>query len=79
MSGKSHVEELLSTFAHLNLEGRIYEQQGNAVRFGGMCDVFTARSILHNKKVAVKRIRVVLEGNESFAKVGIRDHSYSSI
>lgn len=79
MSRQTHVEEILSTIAHLNLEGRISNPQGNAAEFGGTCDVFTAWSTLHNKKVAVKRVRVVLEGNESFAKVGIRGHSYPSI
>ncbi len=71
MAEHPQLAKILASLAHLNLEGDITDKQERPVRFGGMCDVFTARSIEHNKKVAVKRIRAHLEGNEAFAKVGV--------
>ncbi len=80
MAGHPQLEKILAALSHLNLEGDITDKQENPIRFGGMCDVFTARSIKQNKKVAVKRIRAHLAGNEAFAKVGttIRQHCFKS-
>ncbi|KLO07459.1 kinase-like protein [Schizopora paradoxa] len=62
------VDEILSSLVHLDLEGAIVDKEETPVRFGGQCDVFRAKSIKHNKAVAVKRIRAHLDGNEAFAR-----------
>ncbi len=77
MAGHPQLEKILSSLAHLNLEDDIIHQREKPERFGGMCDVFVAKSIKHDKKVAVKRIRAYLEGNEKFAKVRAQSNNSS--
>ncbi|KLO07299.1 kinase-like protein [Schizopora paradoxa] len=54
--------------ACLNLEGQIINKELHASAFGGSCDVYTAWSVKHRRKVAVKQIRVFMAKNRSFAK-----------
>jgi len=62
------LKKILSNLSHLNLAGQIVNKQAHASGFGGSCDVFTARSIKHNTKVAVKQIRVFLTNDHKLAK-----------
>ncbi len=61
--------KLLSELSHLNLEGHVVNKQVHASGFGGSCDVYSAWSTRHGKKVAVKQIRAFMRKDESFAKV----------
>ncbi len=63
------LEQVLSELSHLNLEGWIIDKQTHASGLGGSCDVYSAWSQKHNKKVAVKQIRAFLVKDLSFAKV----------
>lgn len=72
MSGHSYLDEVIASLSRLNLEGDIVDREQHPVGFGSTCDVFPARSIKHNTKVAVKRIRFFLAKSEAFAKVRIR-------
>ncbi len=53
--------KILSGLSNLNLEGKIVRKQPHASGLGGSCDVFSAWSTKHNKKVAVKQIRAYFE------------------
>ena len=60
---------ILTSLTHLSLEGKIVQKQPYASGLGGSCDVYTAWSTKHNKKVAVKQIRAFLKKDPSLAKV----------
>ena len=64
-----YLKDILSGLSHLDLEGQIVNKHMYASRFGSSCDVYTAWSNKHNKKVAVKQIRVFMIGDQAFAKV----------
>ncbi len=63
------LQRVLSGVSHLNLEGQIVNKQVHASAFRGPSDLFTAWSERHQVKVAVKRIRVFLRKDASFARV----------
>ncbi len=63
------LEKILSGLSNLNLEGKIVQKQPHASGLGGSCDVYSAWSTKHNKKVAVKQIRAYLRKDKSPAKV----------
>ncbi len=63
------LDKILSGLSHLNLEGQIVDKQACISKLGGSCDVFSAWSNKHGKKVAVKQIREFMSDNETFAKV----------
>ena len=63
------LSKILESLSHLNLEGKIIQKQQYASELGSSCDVFTAWSLKHNKKVAVKQIRTYLTRDPLFAKV----------
>ncbi len=48
---------------------KIVDKQACISKLGGSCDVFSAWSNKHGKKVAVKQIREFMSDNETFAKV----------
>ncbi|KLO05396.1 kinase-like protein [Schizopora paradoxa] len=60
--------DLLSNLSHLNLEGLIVDKQMHASGYGSSCDVFSAWSTKHGKKVAVKQIRMFLRKDEVLLK-----------
>jgi len=62
------LETILSGLAHLNLEGKIVRKQPYASALGASCDVYTAWSKRHKKKVAIKQIRVFLKTEKDLAK-----------
>jgi len=62
------LDSILSGLSHLNLDGQIVDKQAYVSKLGGSCDVFSAWSNKHGKKVAVKQIREFMGDNESFAK-----------
>ncbi|KLO13875.1 kinase-like protein [Schizopora paradoxa] len=62
------LSNILAGLSHLNLEGKIVEKQPHASGLGGSCDVYTAWSVEHGKKVAVKQIRTFLKKDPAFAK-----------
>lgn len=66
------LDKILSGLSHLNLDGFIVQKQAYASGLGGSCDVYSAWSDKHNKKVAMKQIRAFLRKDQSLAKV----HSY---
>jgi len=59
---------VLSDLAHLNLEDQIVNKQAHASGLGGSCDVYTAWSVKHRKKVAVKQIRIFMRKDQAFMK-----------
>jgi len=62
------LDTILSNLSHLNLDGQIIHEDYTISRIGSSCDVYTAWSVRHNKKVAVKQIRVSLGKDMSLAK-----------
>ncbi len=68
------LDKILSGLSHLDLDGQIVDKQVCVSKLGGSCDVFTAWSNKHGKKVAVKQIREFMSDNESFAKVRRVNH-----
>ncbi|KLO10841.1 kinase-like protein [Schizopora paradoxa] len=62
------LKKILSSLQHLDLEGQIVRKQPVQSGLGGTCDVFTAWSNRHDRKVAVKCIRVFMRRDEAFAK-----------
>lgn len=67
-SGMDKLDEILRELSHLNLKGYIEQKQQFASGFGGSCDVYTAWSTKHEKKVAIKQIRAFLVAELPFAK-----------
>ncbi len=65
----SRLEDILAILSHLNLEGCIVRKQQVASRFGGSCDLYVAWSERHHFKVAMKRMRIFMRKDDSFAKV----------
>ncbi len=63
------LEDILAGLSHLNLEGCIVRKQQVASKFGGSCDLHAAWSERHRFKVAVKRMRIFMRKDDSFAKV----------
>lgn len=63
------LEEILSGLSHLDLAGEIVDKEPHASGLGGSCDIYTARSRKHGKKVAVKQVRAFLRKDLSLAKV----------
>ncbi|KLO06091.1 kinase-like protein [Schizopora paradoxa] len=59
---------ILASLLHLNLKGKIIQKQPYASALGGSCDVYTAWSVKHKKKVAVKQIRIFLKKDPYLAK-----------
>ena len=66
---RDRLKEIISSLSHLNLEGKIVNKTIHASGFGGSCDVYSAFSTKHNRKVAVKQIRVFMTKDKDFAKV----------
>ncbi len=64
-----YIQTILAEIAHLDLKDLIVDTQLHAVSFGASCDVHSAWSKRHGKKVAVKKIRVFLTNEEAFMKV----------
>ncbi|KLO11692.1 kinase-like protein [Schizopora paradoxa] len=62
------LEGILSELSHLDLAGEIVEKEPHASGLGGSCDVYTAWSRKHEKKVAVKQVRAFLKKDLSLAK-----------
>ncbi|KLO13883.1 hypothetical protein SCHPADRAFT_903755, partial [Schizopora paradoxa] len=62
------LEKILSGLSNLNLDGKIVRKQPHASSLGGSCDVYSAWSNKHNKKVAVKQIRAYLRKDAALAK-----------
>lgn len=73
------LEKILSDLSALNLEGKIVRKQPHASGLGGSCDVYSAWSKKHNKKVAVKQIRAYLKKDRSLAKVRLINSSNTRI
>ncbi len=63
------LKDIFKTLQDINLDGQIVDQETEQVGLGFSCDVFRARSTTHNKIVAVKRIRLFLLDDISFASV----------
>ena len=63
------LKDILSGLSHLDLGDQIVDKQIHASRYGASCDVYSAWSNRHNKKVAVKQIRVFMVKDQVFAKV----------
>ena len=63
------LDKILSGLSHLNLDGAIINRQAHASGFGSSCDVYSAWSVKHKKKVAIKQIRLFMAKDHSFAKV----------
>ena len=63
------LEGILSQLSHLDLAGEIIDKEPHASGLGGSCDVYTAHSKKHGKKVAVKQVRAFLKKDLSLAKV----------
>lgn len=78
-TSRAPLEQTLSSLAHLNMKDDIIDRQEAPEEYGGTCDVFTAWSKKFDKKVAVKRIRVHLQGDETFAKVCVENHRSQSV
>lgn len=66
---KDDLQWILSEKSHLNIGEFITDRQEHASGLGASCDVFSAWSEKHKKKVAVKRIRAFLLEDKKFAKV----------
>ncbi len=66
---KDDLQWILSEKSYLNIGEFITNRQEHASGLGASCDVFSAWSDKHNKKVAVKRIRAFLLKDKKFAKV----------
>ncbi|KLO13891.1 kinase-like protein [Schizopora paradoxa] len=62
------LEKILSGLSNLNLDGKIVRKQPHASGLGGSCDVYSAWSKKHHKKVAVKQIRAYLRKDRNLAK-----------
>ncbi|KAI5122336.1 hypothetical protein M0805_002503 [Coniferiporia weirii] len=63
----------LATLAHLNLSGCISYDDLVLKAYGGYCDIFFGECTVqtpdpHKKKVAVKRLRIHIQGDRDFAK-----------
>jgi len=65
---KDDLQWILSEKSYLNIGEFITNRQEHASGLGASCDVFSAWSDKHNKKVAVKRIRAFLLKDKKFAK-----------
>ncbi len=63
------LEKILSDFPHLNLKDQIVNKDIYASRFGASSDVYSAWSLRHKRKVAVKRIRTFMTNDEALVKV----------
>ena len=69
---------ILSDVRHLNLTGHVYLDDTVMTAHGGYCDVFVGRYFESKTnqitfkalKVAIKRLRVHLQSERDFAKVG---------
>ncbi len=66
---RKRLDELFKSLHELDLEKDICDRELTRFGFGASSDVFRARSKRHNKRVAVKCIRIFLLEDESFAKV----------
>ncbi|KLO10195.1 kinase-like protein [Schizopora paradoxa] len=62
------LKDILAGLSHLDLGDQIVNKQVHASRYGSSCDVYSAWSNKHNKKVAVKQIRVFMIKDQVFAK-----------
>lgn len=66
------LQKILADLSHLDLTGSVSRDRDNGAKAcGGSVDVFHGWSILHNKPVAIRRVRVVLKDDFQFAKVFI--------
>ncbi|KLO11698.1 kinase-like protein [Schizopora paradoxa] len=62
------LEGILSELSHLDLAGEIVDKEPHASGLGGSCDVCTAWSRKHERKVAVKQVRAFLKKDLTLAK-----------
>ena len=65
------IADALSAHAELDLTGKVYQENDRPDSVGGYCDVFRGFSLAHATIVAIKRFRVHIYRDKSFAKVGI--------
>lgn len=77
MTARDRLEEMLSSLSHLNLEGKVINKTAHASGFGGSCDVYSAWSVKHDKKIAVKQIRAFMTKDKNFAKVRFCNHPFN--
>ena len=68
-SSNLKLKDIFEALQDINLEDDIVDQETKPHGLGSSSDIFRARSIKHGKIVAVKRIRVFLLDNISFARV----------
>lgn len=66
------IEKILSGLSHLNLQGSITNKEPQPEGYGATCDVYSAWSTKHEKKVAIKQFRYFMAKDEGFAKVSVR-------
>lgn len=69
---------IIEKLAHLDLTGKIERITPFLKAHGGYCDVFTGELTGEGVKVAVKRFRIHMLGDERFAKVCIHLATISS-
>jgi len=65
---RERLDDVFGSLSELNLEDCICDKSVNQLAVGSSSDVFQAWSTKHNKRVVVKRIRLFLLDELSFAK-----------
>lgn len=63
------LREILSDLGHLDLTGKIIPDDRGQRAVGGYCDIFSGTLTANGTKIAIRRIRVFLEDDLSFARV----------
>ncbi|KLO07075.1 kinase-like protein [Schizopora paradoxa] len=63
------LKDIFSSLEDLNLAGLIEDREREQLALGSSCDIFRARSIKHNKRVAIKRIRCFLMDDVCFENI----------
>lgn len=69
LNSRERLDRLFESLREINLENDLCDFERKKFGLGMSSDVYRARSTRHNRKVAVKCIRVFLLEDESFAKV----------
>lgn len=71
------LSKILKQLSHLDLSGKIIQNDVRVKAGGGSCDIFQGRSSVDGKTVAIRRIRVHLYDDLEFAKVRERIYTTS--
>ncbi|KLO09787.1 kinase-like protein [Schizopora paradoxa] len=72
-SSLADFQTVLARWAHLDLGQSVRALSANPIAHGGYADVFMGYSTKHEKKVAIKRIRIHLPGKGRFAKKVVKE------